>query len=283
MKMLKFIRIIIGTLFMAMAVNFVYEPMHMVTGGVSGIAIIVKSISKMWIKGDIPVWLTNVILNIPIFFWGYFVRGKKYLAVTLLANVFFTAFLYLLPVVSVEQKDFFLASLYGGVLTGVGLGLVFSSGYSTGGTDLLSSILKRYIKGLSVANILFILDAIIILAGMFVFGVNTSAYAVLAVFLSSKIMDAILTGLKVGKQIWIISESYEQIGKDILYQMDRGVTSLDGKGLYSSKDKNVLICIVGQREIQRILRIVTKNDASAFVFIQDVKEVMGEGFEEIGN
>lgn len=283
MKVIKILKIVIGTLFMAMAVNFVYEPMHMVTGGVSGIAIIVKSISRFWVKEDIPVWLTNILLNIPIFFWGYFVRGKKYLSVTFFANLCFTAFLYLLPIVSVRQRDFFLAALYGGVLTGIGLGFVFSSGYSTGGTDLLSSILKKYSKRMPVASILFILDAVVILAGMFVFGVTTSAYAVLAVFLSSKLMDTILTGLKIGKQVWIISEQHEQIGKDILQQMDRGVTGLSGKGLYSNQEKNVLICIVSPREISQIIQIVTQNDGQAFVFIQDVKEVMGEGFEEIGS
>lgn len=266
---------------MAVAVNFVYEPMHMVTGGVSGTAIIIKGISRTWFDWEIPVWMTNILLNIPIFVWGYFVRGKNYLRYTFAANLFFTFFLFCIPVIPIGQKDYFLAALYGGVLNGAGLGLVFSTGYSTGGTDLLSSILHQYMPQIPVARILFCLDAAVIAAGIFTFGSHSAAYAVFAVFLSSKVMDMILTGLRAGKQIWIISDEHQKIGAQILKELQRGVTSLDGRGVYSNRKKNVLVCLASAREIARILQIVEKNDDKAFVFIQDVKEIMGEGFVKI--
>lgn len=280
--MIRWFKILIGTLCMAMAVNFVYEPMHMVTGGVSGTAIIIKGLSMNWSDFEIPVWMTNILLNIPIFLWGYFVRGKRYLRVTFVANLLFTLFLFCIPVIPIRQKDYLLAALYGGILNGTGLGLVFSTGYSTGGTDLLSSILHKYMPQVPIARILFCLDAAVIAAGIFTFGSHSAAYAVFAVFLSSKVMDLILTGVRAGKQIWIISEEYQKIGSQILEELHRGVTSLDGRGVYSNRKKNVLVCLASAREIARILQIVEKNDDNAFVFIQDVKEIMGEGFVKIG-
>ena len=280
--MIRWFKILIGTLCMAMAVNFVYEPMHMVTGGVSGTAIIIKGLSMNWSDFEIPVWMTNILLNIPIFLWGYFVRGKRYLRVTFVANLLFTLFLFCIPVIPIRQKDYFLAALYGGILNGTGLGLVFSTGYSTGGTDLLSSILHKYMPQVPIARILFCLDAAVIAAGIFTFGSHSAAYAVFAVFLSSKVMDLILTGVRAGKKIWIISEEYQKIGSQILEELHRGVTSLDGRGVYSNRKKNVLVCLASAREIARILQIVEKNDDNAFVFIQDVKEIMGEGFVKIG-
>ena len=280
--MIRWFKILIGTLCMAMAVNFVYEPMHMVTGGVSGTAIIIKGLSMNWSDFEIPVWMTNILLNIPIFLWGYFVRGKRYLRVTFVANLLFTLFLFCIPVIPIRQKDYFLAALYGGILNGTGLGLVFSTGYSTGGTDLLSSILHKYMPQVPIARILFCLDAAVIAEVIFTFGSHSADYYVFAVFLSSKFMDLILTGVRAGKQIWIISEEYQKIGSQILEELHRGVTSLDGRGVYSNRKKNVLVCLASAREIARILQIVEKNDDNAFVFIQDVKEIMGEGFVKIG-
>jgi len=271
-------KIMCGTFLMAMAVNFAYEPMNMVTGGISGLAIAVKAMTSGYISGGVPVWLTNISMNIPIFIWGYFKKGKDFLGYTFFANVCFSFFLLLLPVSAIEQKDYFLSAIFGGSLTGTGLGLVFAAGYSTGGTDLLSSILHSYFKSYSVAAILFVLDALIILAGALIFGIYATVYAVLAVFLTTWIMDNILSGLKVGKQIWIISEKYQEISEKIIEQMDRGVTCFEGKGMYSGGSKKILLCVVGKRQILPAVQIVRGYDPSAFVIIQDAREVMGEGF-----
>ena len=143
---------------------------------------------------------------------------------------------------------------------------------------MLSSILHSYFKSYSVATILFVLDAVIILAGALTFGIYSTMYAVLAVFLTTWLMDNILSGLKVGKQIWIISENYQEISGRIIEQIDRGVTCLEGKGMYSGASKKVLLCVVGKRQIPSIVQIVRGYDPSAFVIIQDAREVMGEGF-----
>lgn len=280
-RLWKIAKIMAGTFLMAVAVNFIYEPMNMVTGGISGLAIVIKRITKDIFPGGVPVWFSNAAINIPIFIWGYFVKGKKFLGYTFLANICFSFFLLILPVSSIQQKDYFLSMVIGGGLTGTGLGLVFASGYSTGGTDLLSSIIHTYLKAYSVGTLLFILDTLIILSGALTFGVRTAVYAVLAVSLTSWIMDNILSGLKVGKQILIISEEYQKISDAILKKLDRGVTSLEGKGMYSDRAKKVLLCVVGKREIVSVVQIVRENDPSAFLIIQDAREVMGEGFGEM--
>lgn len=278
-KMLyKAVGIVLGTLLMALAVNLIYEPMHMVTGGISGLAIAVKELTKNVIPGGVPVWLTNILVNLPIFLWGYHVKGKGFLCSTFLANICFTVFLLTIPVVEIANKDYFLATVTGGVLTGTGLGLVFVTGTSTGGTDLLSSILHEYFKVHPVSEILFVVDAVIILAGAVTFGVFSTVYAVIAVFLTSKIMDEILSGLKVGKQIWIISDRYQQISREIISCMDRGVTGIDGKGMYTDRSRKLLLCVVGKRQVIPVVDIVRRNDEKAFVVIQDVREIMGEGF-----
>lgn len=277
----KVARIVAGTFLMAAAVNFVYEPMHMVTGGVSGLAIAIKELTKRYFLGGVPVWFTNIAINVPILIWGYFVKGKEFLGYTFFANICFTVFLLILPISVIEQKDYFLAMTIGGGLTGTGLGLVFAGGYSTGGTDLLSSIIHSYLKAYSVGTILFVLDAMVILAGALVFGVLTTVYAVMAVLLTSWIMDNILSGLKVGKQVWIISEKYQEISDAIIQKMGRGATCLEGKGMYSNNSKKVLLCVVGKREVPHVVQIVREQDYSAFMVIQDAREVMGEGFGEI--
>lgn len=271
-------KIIAGTFLMALAVNFVFEPMHMVTGGISGLSILIKEVTQPYYEGGVPVWLSNLAINIPIFVWGYFVKGKGFLGYTFFANLSFSFFLLVLPVVAIQAKDYILAAFYGAVLTGAGLGLVFATGYSTGGTDLLSSILHNYFKGYSVAFILFVLDAVIIALGIVVFGIPTAAYAIIAVFVASKIMDTILSGLKIGKQVWIISEHYQEISDDIIQKLERGVTCIYAQGMYSKDDKMVLLCVVGKREIVPIIRLIRQRDESAFVIVQDAKEIMGEGF-----
>lgn len=139
------IRIVAGTMCMALAVNFVYEPLGMVTGGMSGLSIVIRRLTGRWTGFQMPVWLSNLLLNIPIFWMAWRIKGGHYMRMTLVANICFTAALFLIPVPSAPQKDFVLAAVVGGVLTGAGLGLVFSRGCSTGGTDLLGAVIHHFL------------------------------------------------------------------------------------------------------------------------------------------
>ncbi len=277
---LEILRLIIGTVFMAFAVNWVYEPMSMVTGGVSGIAITIKAISQHFLVNGIPVWISNFVINIPIFIVGFFVKGKNFILKTLLANTVFSAGMYLIPIYNVANSDYFLAAVIGGVLTGIGLGIVFAAGYSTGGTDLLSSIICRYIPYYPVSMVLFVLDSLVIISGAVTFGIRGACYAVVAVFISSRVMDFIMSGGKASKQVFIISDKYEDISKSILENMERGATLIRGQGMYSGNEKPILLCVVSKKEIVKLTSIVKKTDKYAFVIISETREVIGEGFEE---
>lgn len=274
-------RMLVGTTLMALAINIVYDPMGMVPGGFSGVSILLAHLSGGLIKGGIPVWLFNMLLNVPVFLWGVFIRGREFIVKSLITNLMFSTMLYLIPIQPVAQKDYFLAAIIGGVLTGSGIGLVFSVGYSTGGTDLLSSLIQKYFPHYPVAKLLFVLDAVVILAGAAYFGIDKAIYAAVSVYLTTQIMDGILSGLNVSKQVMIISAQYDQISGDIISQMDRGVTQLSAKGGYSRSDRPALLCIVGRRQVAKLLRIVKERDPAAFVIITDVREVLGEGFGQI--
>lgn len=272
---------IIGTACMATAVNIVYDPMGMVPGGFSGASILLERVSLRIVQGGIPVWLFNLLLNLPVFIWGFFLKGREFMLKSMLTNLLFTVMLYLIPITAVAKKDFFLASIVGGSLTGLGIGLVFAVGYSTGGTDLLGSLIQHFMPHYPVARILFVLDALIIVAGALYFGIDKAIYAAVSVYLTTEIMDNILSGLHVSKQVMIISGEYMQIGSDIMQQMKRGVTELKAVGAYSRAERPALLCIVGRKQIRKLLKIVRSHDDSAFVIISDVREVLGEGFGNI--
>jgi uncharacterized membrane-anchored protein YitT (DUF2179 family) len=265
---------------MAVAVNRIYEPMGMVTGGISGLAIVVRKI--LLARGNVscPVWLLNFMMNVPIFLAAFRIKGRQYMKMTFFANISFTVMLGCIPTRALLGRDLFLGAVLGGVLTGAGLGLVISRGYSTGGTDLLSVILHHFFPLYGVGKILFVLDSVIILLGAWQFGLDVAAYAVIAVYLTSKIMDAIIEGGKFAKMVYIISDSYREIGRDLLYRLERGVTVLDGVGMYTGENRPILLCVVSKKQIIALSRIAYQHDKNAFVIISDVREVLGEGFVE---
>lgn len=269
-----------GTVCMALAVNIVYEPLGMVTGGISGLSIILRRLAGVRLGAAVPVWLFNLLLNIPIFLVALRIKGKRYMKMTLFANLCFTAALFLIPVSALHQKDFVLAAAAGGVLTGMGLGLVFSRGYSTGGTDLLGAVIHHFFPYYPVGQILFVLDCVIIAAGACVFGVRPAAYAALAVYLTTHLMDTIVAGGNSAKLAYIISDHYEEIGRTILSQVGRGITVLDGTGMYTGKAKKTLMCVVDHKQISSVCHIARNVDKKAFVIISDIREVQGEGFVE---
>ena len=270
--------LIAGVTLMAMAVNLVYEPLGMVPGGFSGMAILLEHISANYTGVGIPVWCINLLLNIPIFIWGFFAKGREFIVKSLIANLLFSMMLFLIPVMPVGTEDFFLAAVVGGVLTGAGIGLVFIRGYSTGGTDLLGSLINRYYPQFSVASILFLADALIIFAGALSFGIDKAVYATVAVYLASKVMDGILSGLNRSKQVFIISGNWQAIAEEIMDKLQRGVTEISAKGHYSGMTRPVLLCVIGKRQIGTLLSVVRGKDAAAFVIITDAREVLGEGF-----
>ncbi len=266
--------ITIGTFLMALGTNFIYEPLSMVTGGFSGVGIILHAMF------GIPIWSVMLILNVPLFLLAKKRHGRVFLVQSLYAMLSFSLWLAVLPVISVADKDYVMAALLGGALQGTGLGLVFSTGSTTGGTDLLSNLLHPLFPIVRIPNLLGIIDGIIVVAGMVLFGIRTALYAMVAVFVTSKIMDGVTAGMRYAKVLYVISDKSQQIAQLVMEKLQRGVTALKGSGMYSGKEKQVLMCVISRREAVALVKLIKEVDERAFVIIADAREVMGEGFGE---
>lgn len=272
--------ILAGTFVMALGINLAFDPMGMVCGGVTGLAIVLKHLTGLIWEGGIPVWLSNLLFNGPLFLIALIKKGKKYIAKTMFATVMLSVWIYLLPIYQLFD-DYILATLFGGVATGVGIGLVFARMATTGGTDLLSALIHDKLKHITIPQLLAVTDGAIVLLGALVFGIENAMYAICVVYICAKISDGMLEGLKFAKMAHIISDKAEEIAEIILKDVDRGATGVKVQGMYSKLEKKMLICVVTKKEIVELIDIVHKIDPSAFVIVNDVHEVRGEGFIEI--
>ncbi len=278
--------LITGSIIMGIAYKSVYDSAGLITGGFTGLAIIVKNITmkSAWfakafnIEEGIPLWVTTLLLNIPVFIIAFKVKGRKFVMDTLIATVTLTLALAVLPTYNIESNDLLLAAIYGGVLGGIGLGLVIMSMATTGGTDLIAAIIQNYVKHYSVARIMQIIDGAIVVAGAAVLGIRSSLYAVIAIYITTLVSDGLIDGLKFAKCVYIISDRPEEISTKIMEMLQRGITQLNGIGGYSRKEKRVLMCVVSRKESVLLKELVENTDDNAFVIVSDVREVLGEGF-----
>lgn len=272
---------LVGTAIVAAGVKLVFEPMNMVTGGVSGLAIILKNLTKGIIKGGMSVEFTTTLVNIPLLLVAWKVKGLDFLKNTILATVAFTFALYIIPSYNIANHDNLLASVVGGVLTGTGLGMVFQNGGSTGGTDLLGAILNHYFPNFSVADMLLFADSAIIMLGALIFGLNSALYAVIAVYVTTKVMDSILEGMKFAKLAYIISDHPDEMSKHVMNTLGRGATFIEAQGGYTMETKRMLMCVVSNKQIVKLKKCVAEIDPESFLVIADAREVLGQGFIEI--
>lgn len=269
-----YILILIGASIMGFAIKNIYDPIGLVTGGASGVAIILKK------QFGVPLWLTNTAINIPLFAAAAKLKGWSFIKRTLLATVTLSVSLYVIPEMPFLMDDLFLTALFGGLITGAGAGIVFACQATTGGTDMLAAIIRRWLPHYTLAQILQVLDAAIVLIGAGIFGVTYALYALIAIYAVSKVSDGIIEGMKYSKVAYIISDKSEEIAAAILKELERGVTALDARGMYSGNRKDVLFCVVSRKEIAQLKELVVGHDAQAFVIVSDAREVLGEGFIE---
>ena len=277
---LDYLMIIVGTGLMSLAINSVFDAAGMVTGGFSGIAIIIKAWTKNLIEGGIPLWVTNCVLNLPLFVIAWKVRGFSFIKRAILGEISLSVWLAIQPVWNLAGNDLLLSALYGGVIQGVGIGLVFLGGGTTGGTDMMAAIIQKFLKHYSIAQIMQVIDAMVVLVGMYVFGVHKALYAIIAVYLVTKVSDGLIEGLKFSKAAYIITGKPKEISDMIINDLDRGVTGINAKGMYSGQDKLMHFCVVNKKEIIMLKEKVDKIDPDAFVIVTDAREVHGEGFIE---
>ena len=266
--------ITVGVILTVIASKNIYDTAGLVTGGVSGAAIIIKKLT------GVPLWITNTVINVPLFIGGILILGKRFIGRTIYAVALTSAAFAVLPdIVFIPQEDLFLNAVFGGVLMGVGSGLVFISSSTTGGTDLLAAILqKKIFRQYSLPKVTQVLDAIIVLCGVGTFGIVNSLYAVVSIFVFTKISDEIVEGMHYAKGAYIISDRAEEIADRIMRELERGVTGIKSVGLYTKSEKVMLYCVLSKREIVTLKDMVQTIDPFAFVIVSDVREVLGEGF-----
>ena len=277
---LEYLMIIVGTGLMSLAINSVFDASGMVTGGFSGIAIIIKAWTKGLVNGGIPLWVTNCVLNIPLFFIAWRVKGFSFIKKAILGEVSLSVWLAIQPVFHLAGDDLLLAALYGGVIQGIGIGLVFLGGGTTGGTDMMAAIIQKYLQHYSISQIMQIIDGAVVVVGMYVFGIHKALYAIIAVYLVTKVSDGLIEGLKFSKAVYIITEKPKEIAEMIMEDLDRGATGINAKGMYSGQDKLMLFVVVNKKEIVMLKEKVDEIDPQAFVIVTDAREVHGEGFIE---
>ena len=268
-----------GTGIMAFAIKSTFDPIGLVTGGFTGIGIMLRRLTLDVWDGGIPIWLTNLVLDVPLFLLAWRLKGKRFIGRTI-AALLLSFWLGVIPDCDLAGGDYLLAAVYGGVLMGAGIGLVLSAQVATGGTDLIATLLHIRLRAYSIAQILQIIDGVIIIAGIYVCGIRASLYAVFAVYITSRVSDLITEGGKFSKAVYIISDQYEQIADAVLHQMNRGTTLLPAVGMYRSEERNMLFCVVSKKEVVVLKEFIKQIDVHAFVIVTDVREVLGEGFLE---
>ena len=267
-----YVFIVIGTLLMAGSTNLFFTPANMVPGGFTGLSIILQYLTKK------PVWMWNILFNIPLIIIATKVRGWKFTRRTLLATLLFSLWLIVIPEIDVTNHNLFLVSVIGGGLMGFGLGLVFSGKATTGGTDTLAAIFQRIFPYLNTARIMPLLDVVVIVIATKVFGMEASLYAIIAVLISGRIGDGVISGQKNASLAYIISDKYDDIAYAITNEMNRGATLLSGYGTYTKLPRNVLLCAVNKKQTAILRDIVSDIDPLAFMILTEANEVRGQGF-----
>ena len=266
--------IALGAVIYALAFDWFVAPNQIAMGGVTGLAQIVNALVPV-----LPVGVLSILVNVPLFLAGWRLLGGRLLVSSLYAMAVSSLALDVIAWIhTFPPMDPILATLYGGAGMGVGLGLVFSQGATTGGTDIIGKLLKLKFPWLPIGKLVMIPDMVVVILAAVVFGtVNAALYGLIQMYLLSKVMDMILYGWDTSRVAYIITDRWEETVQGLL-DMERGVTLLQGKGAYTGAEKQVLLVAFRQREIVPIKRMLREIDPKAFFIVCDAHEILGEGF-----
>lgn len=271
----EYICIAIGAVVMAMGMNLFLVPCKLSSGGVGAIGTILLYLF------NIPLSVTNLAFNAVLFAFGYKYLGKGSVVKTVAGIVFLSAALELTNRLPRFDDDMFIATVIGGALVGIGVGFVVRVEASTGGSDFAALIIKKFLPYISVASLILIIDSIIVIVFGLVFKSYTIVfYSAIAMFISSKVTDAVVNFGNDAKSVYVISKKSDEIAKTVMEKFERGVTGVYSKGLYTDEDGMMLLCVVAPRELPRLIHTVRKIDKNAFAITSDAREVFGEGFKE---
>ena len=270
-RVMSYLKIALGCMIGGIAYPLFMVPNGIVPGGLTGASMILHHLFA-W-----PVGMTSMLLNIPLFALSLRSVGGRFAVRSFIAMCLFSLVIDLVPLECLTD-DLLLASVFGGILLGIGLGLILSGNATTGGTDMIAKLLHKRFPFLSISTLLFAADFIVIAAAGICFDALHAMYAMICIFVSAKVIDGMLTGVNTAKACYVISATSEQVARRIMDELERGVTVLTARGAYSRDERPVLLCVATPSEIHRIKEIVRQEDASAFVFVTGASEVLGEGF-----
>ena len=271
---IDFIQIICGTGIMALGVALFLVPNKLSTGGFSGIATI------FYYLFNLPVGTSMFVLTVPLFIISFFKLGKSTFIKGIIGTFFLAIFIDLLEKMLPLTNDRFLACIYGGILVGAGTSFILKANASTGGSDLLSQIIRKYKPDVKNGTIIVITDTIIVTLNVLIFReIEIALYSAIAIFIMGKTIDIFLEGIYFTKTVYIVSDKYNEIASEIGNKVHRGTTGLYAKGMYTNEEKMLLLCVVGRNEVTKIQKIVKEIDNNAFLIISNAREVFGKGFK----
>lgn len=269
---LDYLGITVGSALLALSLTLFLIPNRIAAGGLSGLATIIYHFTGF------PVGVMTFLMNVPLFIAGIksfdLSFGPRTIYGMVIYSLFIDVFQQLFPVLT---NDLLLATIYGGVIGGIGVGIVFLSRGTTGGTDMIARLINHF-TNLSMGKGLLLADGFVVLLAAILLNAEVALYAVLTIFITSKTVDVVQEGLNYKKAAFIISNHSREIMQGILKELDRGVTILKGIGGYTNEEKEILYCIITRSELTRLKRMVYDIDQNAFMTISDVHEVLGEGF-----
>ena len=265
--------IVLGLISCTLAYSLFLIPNNIAAGGFTGIAQLINS-GTGW-----PIGTIALILNIPLFLVSMKSLGIRFGIRSLIATALFSVMLDMIHL-SFPVQDLWLATVYGGLLSGLGFGFILRGSATTGGTDMLASLIHRLVPSIRVSWGIFLVDGLVIIASAFVFDMMSAMYALICTLFCNVVVDIVLEGPNSSHSFFIISDKSDEIARRIMDELERGVTGLDGTGMYSGRDKRVLLCVVSRLETIRLRRIVFSVDPKAFLISSRVHDTYGEGFKE---
>lgn len=266
--------VLVGTFIASIAVNALYVPNNILSGGITGIAILLN------LKFGFNISLVMVLLNIPIFYFGYRMIHREFILYSLLGMVAYAIAIQLTKDFSIQSHSPLTTLLFGGVMSGVGFGLIFRAGASTGGNDIISKVLnRRYSYSISTFN--FIFNVIIISLSVTTFGLDKAVETLTALYVSALTIKFILEGTNYKRTLFIITDKEEAVAAEINKQLSRGCTILTGKGSYTQTERHLLYAVISTNQVARVRNIVSAIDPNAFVNVIDTRVVFGNGFLSI--
>ena len=265
----------LGSILFAAAINIFTAPNNITVGGFSGIATVLNYVFS------VPIGFCIFALNVPLFIISFYKFGFKFILNTIIATFETSVFIDLsAPFLKGYSGDKLLSAVFGGVLLGAGLGLIFQYGATTGGTDIIAKLMRLKFSHLSMGRVMLIIDVIIVIISSFVYkSVESVLYAIVAIFISTQAIDLVSSGFSHSKTLFIVTEQGEKLSEKILYSLGRGVTVIDAYGGFTKNNKQILFCAVRASEVPRFSRLIKQEDANSFMVVTDADDILGRGFQ----